>query len=286
MATKSAIQDAGASTAAAQRRRGFRRLPWLVVLMVLVAAACGGADDATSGAAEPTTTAPTSGAVESPSAEPGPVPTDDPVSPSPATSPTMSAAGAGLTGEDVSGPPAGTTFGVVGVAADDVLNVREVPGVGGEVFGELQPLADGITATGRARLVDDSVWFQIDGDAADDGWVNARYLAVLGETTDITSEFAERPAAETMLQLADMVAALRAPPDGEGDGPTVVVSDGPSVGDLGEVAIDVLGFADDAIRGERLHLFAEPDMGGEGFTLRTVERTLLCARGVSDGLCS
>ena len=280
------MQNETASAAGAQRRRRFQRLPWLGVLLLLVVAACGGADDVASDAAEPTSPAPTSGAVASPSPQSSPMPADDPASPSPATSPTVSAAGVGLAGEDVSGPPAGTMFAVVGVPADDVLNVRDVPGTDGEVFGSLEPLADGIRATGRARLVGNSVWYQIEGDAVDDGWVNSRHLAILGETTDITSELAERPAAETMLQLAEMVGDLRAPGAVEADGPSVVVSDGPSVGDLGEVTIDVLGFADDAISGERLHLFAEPGMGGEGFTLRTVERTLLCARGVSDGLCS
>ena len=64
------------------------------------------------------------------------------------------------------------------------------------------------------------------------------------------------------------------------------MTDGPNVGDLGEITLDVIGMGDDSILGERLHVFGDPDPGGESFTMRTVERTLLCARGVGDdGLC-
>ena len=54
-------------------------------------------------------------------------------------------------------------------------------------------------------------------------------------------------------------------------------------GDLTEVTYDVIGLADDSIRGVRLHIFAEET--SDGFTLRTVEMTLLCGRGVSGGFC-
>jgi hypothetical protein len=50
------------------------------------------------------------------------------------------------------------------------------------------------------------------------------------------------------------------------------------VGDLGEVTYDVVGFADDSVLGERLHVFGTP---GDTFTLKTVEATTLCRRGVS-----
>lgn len=57
-----------------------------------------------------------------------------------------------------------------------------------------------------------------------------------------------------------------------------------SEGDLTEVTYDVIGLGDDSILGFRLHIFAEES--GAGFTLRTVEATVLCGRGVSDGLCA
>jgi hypothetical protein len=89
-----------------------------------------------------------------------------------------------------------------------------------------------------------------------------------------------------MVAMGEAVAAARAPAD-EGPRPTVTVVDGPTVGDLGEVTVDVLGLADDSLRGERLHVFATPDPAGEGFGLKTVEATALCARGVTaDGLCT
>jgi hypothetical protein len=61
------------------------------------------------------------------------------------------------------------------------------------------------------------------------------------------------------------------------------VVDGPHVGDLGEVTVDVVGLADDSILGWRLHVFAQPE--GATFHVRTVEQTVLCARGADAGLC-
>ena len=58
----------------------------------------------------------------------------------------------------------------------------------------------------------------------------------------------------------------------------------PTFGDLGEVTFDVVGLGDDALFGVRLRVFGTP--GDESFTFKTVERTLLCGRGISsNGLC-
>ena len=60
----------------------------------------------------------------------------------------------------------------------------------------------------------------------------------------------------------------------------------PSVRDLGDVTYDVIGLGDDALFGLRLRVFGTPDESGESFTLKTVESTALCGRGVTaDGLC-
>lgn len=179
------------------------------------------------------------------------------------------------------------SLGVVGVAADDVLNVRSGSGVDFDVIAELDPLATGVIATGHNRSLDgEGFWSEIvvDGET---GWANVAFLSHLGQVADITTEIAptpaDRPTAETMLQLGRRVAEGRASDEPESD---VVVVDGPTVGDLGEITVDVIGLGDDAVGGERLHIFGQPDPGGESFTLRTVERTLLCTRGVSeDGLC-
>lgn len=257
----------------------------MAALLATVAMGCAG-----NGAAAPVEDA--ASPTVSPSAPSAP--SDDLATTSPAVGPTPPASppspvteaggAADPPGEDAAGPARGATLAVVGVAAGDELNVRDAPGTDGAVLGTLDPLADGVTATGRARIVDSGYWYQVDGGAVDDGWVNARYLAYLGETTDVTSELTERPSAETMLQLAEAVAQLRVGDASEGQGPRIVVSDGPTVGDLGEVTVDILGLPDDAVAGERLRIFAHPV--DEGFTLRTVERTVLCSRGVSDGLCA
>lgn len=259
---------------------GWSRAGARLLVVAALLAGCGGGAETTSTASP---TAPATAA--SPTSSPAP--SQEPTSPASPTSPTSDATAQSgesrLPGEQTTGPEAGSTLAVVGVAADDVLNVRDVPGIGGQVIGELDPLADDVEVTGRARTVDRSVWWQIEGGAVEDGWVNARYLAWLGDTTDVTSELEERPGAGSLEELADAVAELRAPFDAEGL--DVVVSAGPTVGDLGEITVDLVGFPDDAVRGERLHLFAVVDEGDQRFTLRTVERTLLCSRGVSDGLC-
>lgn len=175
---------------------------------------------------------------------------------------------------------------VVGVEADDVLNVRAAPGVSYEIVAELDPLAEGIRATGHNRsLDDDSLWAEIDVDGTT-GWANTAFLAQLGDTDDTTSrvypDTADRPVADTMVQLGNEVARDVAGADASTV--DIVVVDGPSVGDLGEITVDITGYRDDSVLGERLRIFAVEE-GGEAFRVRTIESTTLCRRGVSDGLC-
>lgn len=174
------------------------------------------------------------------------------------------------------------------VAADDTLNVRSGPGVDFEVLVELEPLATGVVATGHNRSLGEAgFWSEITVDGVT-GWANTRYLLQPGEVRDITAELyptpADRPSAETMLELAELVGGAVASEEPPSD---IVVVDGPTVGDLGEVTVDVIGLGDDAVGGMRLTVFAEPAPGGESFTVRTVEATTLCSRGVTDdGLCT
>jgi hypothetical protein len=194
----------------------------------------------------------------------------------------------GLPGEPFDGIlPTGAVLGVVGVAANDVLNLRALPGVDHPVVDTLPPLATGLVFTGRERLIDDgsSVWYEVQtGEVT--GWVNQRFVAPLSGTFDVTSEVLETvgevPAAATIDGVAASVAEARsgfAEPR-----PTRVAVDGPTTGDLVEVTYDVLGFQDDAVRGERLHLFIWPNDGDSGlFELRTVEATYLCCRGPGGG---
>lgn len=184
-------------------------------------------------------------------------------------------------------PYAGARLAVVGVAAGDTLHVRAGPGVEFDVLFDLAPLATNARATGHNRSVGQGpFWSEINVDGRV-GWANSRFLLQPGQVSDITAKLfptpADRPSGKTMLEVGQAVARLRAskePPS------NIVVVDGPTVRDLGEITVDVIGLGDDAQGGERLKIFAERAPGGGRFTVRTVESTELCSRGVSDdGLC-
>ncbi len=187
---------------------------------------------------------------------------------------------------DGPGPRVGDRVGVVGVAFDDSLNVRTGPGVGYEVVATLPPIATDIGVTGGTRLFPSSLWYEVDADGVI-SWVNASYIALLGATDDATSEVVaihgSIPSADTMLALGAIVASHFM---GEESGGRIVVTVAPSVGSLGEITYDVVGIADDAILGYRLHVFGRQEEGAGPFSLHSVDRTSLCWRGVTgDGLC-
>jgi hypothetical protein len=189
-------------------------------------------------------------------------------------------------GEPIPGPPPGSSWGVVGVAHDDVLNVRGGPGPGRSIVATLAPLTDRITATGNGYQFDHSLWWEIESGVTN-GWVNAAFLAAPGAVDDASAEIIARlggiPEAPSLEAFGGLVAGVRS-----GDEPVarVVVVVAPTVGDLGEITLDVVGIGDDAIYGERLHLFAFPPQNGVGFVLKNVERTVLCLRAATDeGLC-
>jgi hypothetical protein len=181
-------------------------------------------------------------------------------------------------------PYEGAELSVVGVEAEDTLNVRAGPGTDFDVVTELDPLADGLVSTGQVRTLDDgSYWVEVQVDGVV-GWTNRRFVSEMTGTTDVTHQLPQGLGGETMLDLAEAVADARAGVE-EGPAPTMTVVDGPSVGDLGEITIDLVGYQDDAVSGERLHIFATPDESGEGFVLKTVEATTMCTRGVTEGVC-
>jgi hypothetical protein len=246
----------------------------LAVATVLWVAACAGA------APEPAPSA-SAGGAPPPSA---PTPTPSTSTPPPSPSP---GGGEGLAGEPIDFFFAeGDTLAVVGVAHDDVLNVRAGPGVASDIVATLPPLTDDVVAAGAARQLPQSIWAQIGTDGVT-GWANAGYLAYVGETTDETAavlaDLGGDRTAGSMLALGHAVARTRASSEPASD---IVVVDGPTVDDLGEVTIDVIGLGDDAARGLRLHVFGQPIDTGAGFELRSAEQTVLCGRGVSgDGRC-
>lgn len=179
----------------------------------------------------------------------------------------------------------GHVLGVIGVAHDDVLNLRNGPGVGFEILTTLGPTDDAV-ATGRARQIPGAFWYEIEANG-ETGWVNMRFLAYIGGVDDATSqivaELGENPEAETMADLGQLVAEEY--PRDEQVEAKITMTVAPSVGDLGEVTFDVIGLADDSVVGVRLHVFGQPTEGGEGFALRSVERTTLCGRGLAGELC-
>lgn len=249
----------------------MRRFLALSAVTALVLAGCG-AEDGDDTATATTTTS----VASSTSSEPtDPTSTTSPSGGDPAPDP------ADLPGEvfDMF-PYEDAELAVVGVDREDVLNLRTGPGTNFAVLEELAPTDTGLVATGHNRLVDDAIWVELTVDGQT-GWVNGQYVLQPGEVNDVTSELGESPQGETMIDLAEAVADLRAsvePPS------RIVIVEDPTVGDLGEIKVDVIGLGDDSVGGERLHIFAMPGDGGEGFSLRSVESTTLCLRGVSDDL--
>lgn len=240
----------------------MNRVVALISVMLLLVAACGD-DDTGVDAGTSTSTS------ETTSEEP--------------TSTSGGAASGDLPGERIEFfTDEGETLAVASVAADDVLNVRTRPGPDFDVVFTAEPTAQDLTATGHNRRLGGHIWAEVKR-GSERGWANTEFLLQPGRVTDETATLypspSDRPRAETLTQLAEVVAAEVAterPPS------EVTVVDGPSVGDLGEVIVDVIGMGDDAVGGFRLYLFAEEVEGGKSWVLRTVEQQLLCSRGVSD----
>ena len=251
------------------------------IALALVATACGGNDASTETTVAPaattttmpvttttTTTAATTSTTTVATTLPGPTTTT-------------------LPGEPFDlGPSSGDVLSVVAVAFDDVLNLRAGPGTDFEVLKKMPARYDRVIANGRAQSLPNSIWYEVTALGVT-GWASSTYLAELGSTDDITAQTIEKlgetPTAETMTDLGLIVAESYPPVDRP---LRVRMSGEPSVADLGEVIYDVVGFADDSVRGLRLHVFGQPTESGEGFSLKSVEATALCARGVDGaGVC-
>lgn len=232
--------------------------------------------------------APTAAPTASPTSVPEstPVPTVD-ATPVPSSTPLATSLPTLPGGEwDLFVPARGEIVAVVGVAFDDSLEVHAAPGENSETIANFAPLEDAIVSAGEGRSLPSSIWWRVTMSDID-GWVGSRFMTRLGVVVDVTSQVVDSlgslPAAETMVDLAMIVANDRASEDPPSN---IVISRAPTVGDLGEIIIDVVGFPDDAVQGERLHIFGQPLESGEGFSLKAVEATIMCRRGVSvEGLC-
>jgi hypothetical protein len=190
-----------------------------------------------------------------------------------------------LPGEPIDfGPAEGDILAVVGVSHDDTLNLRALPGPDQEILETIEPTFAALIALGETRDLQDAFWIKVDHEGTT-GWVHLGFIAYLGSTEDVTSsvvdDLGDIPVADSMTELGRVVAETIA---SEEPASRIIRVVDETVGDLGEVTYDVVGLGDDAVRGVRLHVFGEPTQGG--FSLNSVEVTLLCGRGVTgDGLC-
>ncbi|HMB11644.1 hypothetical protein, partial [Saliniramus sp.] len=90
-------------------------------------------------------------------------------------------------------------YQVTGVAADDLLNVRDRPGVpGSTVIGRLAPDARGVERSGDLQDVGGRDWWHIRHPSlpAGGGWVNARFLAAQGDGAETAPDGMGKPFTE------------------------------------------------------------------------------------------
>ncbi len=253
------------------------RVTWAQMAIVcLLLVGCGSGEGAVS--TPPSTTSTTTAIAEPTTTSSLPVSTTtEPVSTTTSSS--------GLPGDSIDfGPAEGDILGVIGVAHDDVLNLRAAPGADQDIVAGIPPLFSDLIAAGNTRQLVASIWIEVDYSGLT-GWVNLRFVAYLGATTDVTanivSGLGETPVASSMLELGLLVvqSIVSEEPDA-----SFVMSAPPTSGDLGEVTFDIVGFGDDSVRGTRVHVFGEPVV--DGFALNAVEATPFCGRGVDEsGVC-
>lgn len=181
---------------------------------------------------------------------------------------------------DLGWPAPGDVLAVVGVAHDDVLNLREGPGADQVILATLSPTTADVVATGRSRSLPKSIWHEVSVDNKT-GWVSGAFLAYSGATYDVTAVIVSemgRPSADSMEELGRLV-AIQA-----GGGELSRVTQTAASSPAGGVTFDIIGSGDDSVRGIRLVVFGEPVAGG--YSLRSVEQTVFCGRDVSeDGYC-
>jgi len=257
-----------------------------VLLMVLLAAGVAGCGDGDDAADDTTTTDATTAAVDDGTSSSTSTTESTPTSQSSTTE--SSTTTTTVTTTTVAGEPFegfaqnGDVLAVMGVAYNDVLNVRANPGASFPVVATAGPVDDDVAATGEAWLAPGSIWYEVTVGGVT-GWANSSFLAFVGPTDDATALFlggGPLPETETMIEMGELVARGFASDDPPS---RMVRTVAPSVGDLGEITYDVVGIGDDATTGFRLHVFATPLESGDGFVLKSIERTEFCGRGLSTG---
>lgn len=275
------------------------RLISLMLVLALGAAACSGDSDdgdTAAGTTSTSTTAAPASTTEAPATTTTSAPTTTTTAAPTTTTTTTTTVPLGaspvpdadLPGEPIGvAPPEGTILSVLGVRYDDVLNVRHIPGLSGEIIDTLAPTDDSAVATGRSRALPTTVWWEVTTDTGAIGWVSSSYTAVVGVTNDNTfAILGDIGAVEgTIEEIGQAVADSRADPEATQRIEIVVAA---TAGDLGEITMDVAGLGDDAVAGERLHVFVLDEDDDGVWTLKTVETTEMCQshRGGTPGeLC-
>jgi hypothetical protein len=170
-----------------------------------------------------------------------------------------------------------------------VLNVRERPGTRFDVVGTLEPITLDVSVVAPGRLLPSSIWYEVGHDAVE-GWVNSAYIGRLGATDDATLEvygmLGQPLGDDDLAALGATIAYSFLGDEGGGWIALVEPSEGSSPTAVGSITYDVVGLADDAIKGYRLIIHATQGVEGGPFALHSVERTYICWRGVdASGLC-
>ena len=192
------------------------------------------------------------------------------------------------------GPVAGEEMSVVGVAHDDELNFRVAPDPGSEIVTSVTPLrgSELITSKGEGRLLDPGAWWHVEV-ASEDAWANFAFLGALGPVSLKTDDVLGLVDADTETEfdsIEDFSEQLRAAQEelNGGPEPTLTFVTSPVPGEEtdpegGETVIDILGYGDDALRGERFLI--QYEWNGSGITVSAIEVNPICQRGVSGGRC-
>jgi len=263
------------------------RVAPVMVLLALVSAACT-SSDGTGSPPQQTLSSPSATVTTTTTIQPNESVTTTSLEPGSTQPPTTTTTlpGTPYTGP---GPHAGDLVAVVGVAHDDVLVVRDGPGTGYDATDSLEPVTMNIPVTGDARLLTNSIWYEIDL-AGESGWVNGSFIGLSGSTANATAEvlamLGDPLTDDDLLALGATIANAFLGDEGGGWIALVALPGAgpPSAGP--SVTYDVIGITDDAVKGYRLVIHATRDGASGPFVLDSVDRTYICLRGVDgDGLC-
>lgn len=176
----------------------------------------------------------------------------------------------------------GQEVGVAGLAPESgPLPVRTVPAGDGMQIGEIDRLG-AVTLAGREwnnpGQEDEGYWAEIHVDGKT-GWVLSDHLFHFGENANVTGEYEGVPPSGDPMGVVEAVASQSA---GMEPAHWTLIS---TPQDFGEpfYRVDVTGMPDDAQAGERLFITVDENNGS--FGVGQVDRTLVCARGTSGGMC-